>query len=104
MPQRDPIIRQASQKAIRVRNIAFVKEFLSKNPCVGCGESDVVVLDFDHIDPKTKSLGISRMSASMHFSLDRIRAEMAKCQVLCANCHRRKTHKERQDNPSGRFK
>ena len=83
------------QKRIRERNRKYLVDFLMKNPCVVCGEDDIVVLEFDHIDPSTKKFNVSRMVSSQHHSIATIQKEIEKCQVLCANCHRRKTHNER---------
>lgn len=67
-----------------------LKDFCKDNPCKSCGEDDYVVLDFDHIDREDKSYGISEM-VRLGFSWENILKELGKCQVLCANCHRRKT-------------
>lgn len=56
--------------------------------CVVCGESDLVVLDFDHIDSDNKSGPIHLMWT---MSEEKFFAELDKCQLLCANDHRRKT-------------
>lgn len=63
-------------------------EYLSIRPCVDCGESDVVCLEFDHVRGRKQ-----RTVATMigHHSWATILAELAKCDVRCANCHRRKT-------------
>ena len=79
-----------NNKKLKKRNAEYICNFLSANPCVVCSESDIVVLDFDHIDPKTKYKTISEMIRTAS-SLEKIIEEIAKCQVLCANCHRRKT-------------
>jgi hypothetical protein len=65
-----------------------VYEYLRVHPCVDCGESDVVVLDFDH--QRDKKLDVSQM---IHNSVcwERVRAEIEKCEVVCANDHRRRT-------------
>ena len=68
--------------------------YLSTHPCVDCGESDPVVLEFDHIKRETKEAAISEMLARQ-VGWSRILAEIEKCEVRCANCHRRKTAKER---------
>ena len=73
------------------RNQQFVYEYLLLHPCVDCGETDPIVLEFDHIYGKDK--GISQM-ISKH-SLERIKNEIEKCDIRCANCHRRKTARER---------
>ncbi len=58
-----------------------------KGSCVDCGESDPLVLDFDHVRGKKKfSLG----RAYEHGRLQ-VLDELAKCEIRCANCHRRKT-------------
>jgi 5-methylcytosine-specific restriction endonuclease McrA len=68
----------------------LIAEYLSTHPCVDCGEDDPIVLDFDHVGEK--SFGIaSAVQRSMN--LDKVRAEIAKCEIRCANCHRRKTHR-----------
>lgn len=76
------------------RDIArrFVIAYLREHPCVDCGETDPLVLDFDHVRGK-KSYNISDM-IRLIFSIDEIKKEIAKCDVRCANCHRIKTAKE----------
>lgn len=58
-----------------------------KLSCLKCGESDGNCLDFHHRDPAQKSLTLS--IAIAHASLERIQEELTKCDVLCANCHRK---------------
>ena len=62
-------------------------------PDVICGESDPIVLDFDHVRGK-KILNISRMVAQGH-RWEQIEQEIEKCEVRCANDHRRATEKRR---------
>jgi hypothetical protein len=60
----------------------------STHPCVDCGQTDIRCLEFDHVRGE-KSEEISRMLQNLPWSV--IEAEIAKCEVRCANCHRIKT-------------
>lgn len=62
----------------------------SSNGCKDCGEKDPIVLEFDHKDPKTKSFNIGD---SYGKSIDSIKEEILKCDIVCANCHRKRTAK-----------
>jgi hypothetical protein len=76
-------------RVYRNRNALAVYEYLSAHPCVDCGEADPVVLEFDHVRGE-KVRGIARMMSGTH-SVKTIMAEIGKCDVRCANCHRRVT-------------
>jgi Zn finger protein HypA/HybF involved in hydrogenase expression len=67
---------------------AVVAGYLSEHPCVDCGEADLLVLDFDHLRDKAECVGAL---AGRGAPAARILAEIAKCEVRCANCHRRVT-------------
>jgi hypothetical protein len=76
-------------KLARARALsAQVLDHLRDHPCVDCGEADPVVLEFDHLGEKTASVAelVSRTA-----SMTAVDAEMALCEVVCANCHRRRT-------------
>lgn len=79
--------RMAGYKA---ENRIKVADFLIKNPCVACGEKDIRVLQFDHRDPSKKRYAVGTMM-SCGFTWSHIEAEIAKCDVRCANCHIKKT-------------
>lgn len=68
--------------------VAKCVEYLRSHPCVDCGESDPVVLDFDHVRGK-KRFNVAYMIRTYPWSA--VLKEIAKCVVRCANCHRRKT-------------
>jgi hypothetical protein len=76
----------------RDRNANFLVDYLKKHPCVDCGESDPLVMDFDHVRGK-KTAAICLL-ANRGCSIARISEEIQKCQVRCANCHRRITEKQ----------
>lgn len=68
----------------------YINEYLQSHPCVDCGENDIIVLEFDHIvDNKRDAISNLRRS-----SLKAVKEELKKCEVRCANCHRRKTAKQ----------
>ena len=77
------------QRAYRYRKGKAVHEYLLIHPCVDCGEADPIVLDFDHVRGEKKA-NVKRMLAGT-YSLKRVFDEIAKCDVRCANCHRRAT-------------
>lgn len=71
----------------------FIFDYLSNHPCVHCNETDPVVLEFDHL--RDKETNVSTAIKNI-WSIARIKTEISKCQILCANCHRRKTAKDQK--------
>lgn len=90
-------VERARTKALKAQRRLENKEkaitYLRLHPCVDCGEDDPVVLEFDHVTGKK----LKEVSVMLHEGLawETVEAEIQKCQVRCANCHRRKTAKER---------
>lgn len=76
---------------IKARQIArqVVVSHLATNHCVDCGASDMVVLEFDHV--RGEKLGNISWMVGTGRSAETIKAEIEKCDVRCANCHRRVT-------------
>jgi hypothetical protein len=82
----------AELQAHRVkRNRAMIRE--AKNaPCADCGLSfPYYVMDFDHRPGEIKDFALANVTTQTRISGERIRAEIAKCDVVCANCHRIRT-------------
>lgn len=77
-------------KANKARVQDLVIEYLVANPCLDCGESDPVVLEFDHVRGE-KIANVSELILKQNVVL--LFNEIAKCEVVCANCHRRRTGK-----------
>jgi len=73
--------------------IGKVREYLETHPCVDCGERDVRCLEFDHRVRATKFSTIAKMVCRTS-SWSAILREIEKCDVRCANCHRKKTAAE----------
>jgi hypothetical protein len=80
------IIRRA---AIIDRNREYTFNYLNEHPCVDCGESRILALDFDHVRG-LKEYDICEM-VRYGMSLKRIKNEVSKCDIRCSNCHRIKT-------------
>lgn len=83
----------ARNRRLKVKLRAQMLAYLSDKACAHCGNADIRVLDFDHIDPKTKSFSIARAIGDIT-RWDKILEEIKKCQILCANCHKIKTAQE----------
>ena len=112
MATKDPVKRQLAQRKYYEANKALVKarsrerttrtrklvrawlfEYLKTHPCVDCGETNPIILEFDHRADATKHFNIGDVSHK-GTSLRRVQEEVAKCEVRCANCHRKKTYRE----------
>jgi hypothetical protein len=78
------VAKQARQGVLQ----SHILDYLRRHPCVDCGEPDPVVLDFDHVGDK--SANIARLVTDVA-PIVVIDAEVAQCEVVCANCHRRRT-------------
>ena len=79
--------RIASDVVYQSRNQAYVEKYLATHTCIDCGASDPIVLEFDHLRDKSFSIGSVLPRNSWQSILD----EIAKCEVVCANCHRKRT-------------
>src|ERR1051326_2653657 len=82
---------ESAKRAVRKRKQDIRKwldEYKSHLKCVRCGEDHLACLEFHHRDPEKKEMVVSR-TVDWGWSIERILAEIAKCEVLCANCHRK---------------
>jgi hypothetical protein len=86
------IAQAAKQKAqLRLERTRMLLEYFNSHACVDCGESDPVVLEFDHL--RDKSFAVT--AKLVNYRWERILEEIEKCEVVCANCHRRRTARRR---------
>ena len=87
----DKIDKYHKQQKRIIKNKQFIYDYLKNNPCKECGESRVVCLDFNHLE--NKNFGISD-GVNKGYSLNKLKEEIKKCEVLCSNCHRVFTSKQ----------
>lgn len=72
------------------KNYIQLLKYFSNNPCVDCGNSNPLVLEFDHIDRKDKKFNVSDKLRTMPWAT--LLLEIQKCNVRCANCHKIRTN------------
>jgi hypothetical protein len=77
----------ASQHRLRLERTWYLIEYFKTHPCADCGEDDPIVLEFDHLEDKCFDIAQALPYRSWQTILD----EIEKCEVVCANCHRRRT-------------
>lgn len=88
--------RQVSKSIIRTKQryvliTSYVNE-IKRGPCSDCGGAfDPVCMDFDHRPGEVKYRNV----AHLRYNLDAVKAEIAKCDLVCANCHRIRTYRQR---------
>lgn len=75
--------RRARKQAYRINMLDYLKDKL----CENCGNSDIRVLEFDHIDITNKSFNIAR-GIDYTKNWEELLLEIKKCRILCANCHK----------------
>ena len=82
---------RARKQALSRERTQWLLTFFAEHPCLDCGESDPVVLEFDHLGDKAFNVA----QALSYRRWTTILAEIEKCEVVCANCHRRRTARRR---------
>lgn len=82
---------QRAQRKYYTKTVARLSEAKRRlgGACCHCTVSDPRLLQFDHIDPTTKRYNVTQMH---HIDDETFWAEVAKCRLLCANCHQLVTH------------
>lgn len=73
----------------------FITEYKTGKPCVDCGNIyPHYVMDFDHLPQFKKEIRIASQGNS--YSKETLLKEFAKCELVCANCHRERTWKRKK--------
>lgn len=81
--------REQKQRVAKV-----IDYIISISKCKYCPENDPRCLDFHHRDPKTKKFKISG-AVGLGVSFHLLTKELEKCDIVCANCHRKRTTQKR---------
>ena len=81
----------AANKASRLRNKEYVDRIKTENPCLDCGNYfPAICMDFDHLPGFDKHDNVAELTRG-GCSIETIDAEIAKCELVCSNCHRIRT-------------
>lgn len=82
----------AINKRRRHERYAKIRALQEATPCMDCGQRfPYVVMDFDHRDPSTKTDLVSTLVKRM-VEWPKVEAEITKCDIVCACCHRLRTY------------
>lgn len=72
----------------------YIRDIKESKPCTDCGLFyPYYVMDFDHLDGNNKTHNPGHFY--QRYGIKRIDEELAKCELVCANCHRKRTHLRR---------
>jgi hypothetical protein len=82
---------RAVRQRLALKRTRYLIDYFRTHPCVDCGEIDPVVLEFDHLRDKRFAISAQLHGRNWQTILD----EIEKCEVVCANCHRRRTANRR---------
>jgi hypothetical protein len=92
-------IREAKRRTIRLKEPKYWSFYIKTKdvPCLDCKEKYLPeAMEFDHRDPSTK---VKQVSAMLRHSLPKLIVEMSKCDIICRNCHRTRSHRTDDCNP-----
>lgn len=85
---KEVMVKRAKGQSIirKAENKKRVLEYLQSHPCIDCGEREPLLLDFDHVSGEKHKC----VTLMYGFPWEKIAEEISKCEVRCANCHRRR--------------
>jgi hypothetical protein len=96
---KDPEYKRNWFKKIRIRNIQELRK-LREGPCSDCGgKFPWYVMEFDHVPERgKKKCAIAALTGSRRITSKSFSDELAKCDLVCANCHKIRTYKRNGSN------
>lgn len=88
------------QAALRRPKREYVNGIKEATPCADCGRRfPAICMDFDHRPGTVKVAGgVARLTGSGKGSLEQIKLEIEKCDIVCACCHRLRTQSRKDYN------
>ena len=89
-------INKQSRQRLRIQAASYLQEYLSNKACADCGEDDISVLTFDHVRGEKKKNIADLIQGG--YSLETLRVELEKTEIVCFNCHMRREQSRRGYN------
>ncbi len=83
-----------TKQKLRDKYRQWLVDYKKKYQCSDCGITDYRVFEFHHPHNKEKEFTIANAFYN-HYGIERIKREIKKCVIICANCHRIFHHQER---------
>jgi hypothetical protein len=94
-------VKRTRQRYLNFRSI--ITAYKETHPCVDCGKFYAYyVMEFDHV----RGVKLGNLASPGRWgcsSLEKLIAEIEKCEVVCANCHRVRTHQRAQSRYGGKY-
>ncbi|MCU0642056.1 MAG: hypothetical protein MUF61_00560 [archaeon] len=84
------VINHVKERKLKIRK--WLEEYKEGLKCSRCSENHPATIDFHHKNKSKKEQEISYL-AWFGYSIKRIKREIEKCEILCANCHRKAHYK-----------
>lgn len=104
MPYKDKAKWKAYNDRRRQVNTQALREMKS-HPCLDCGKTyPPEVMEFDHVPERgKKKVSISTLKGTRKLTAKTFKEELAKCDLVCANCHKLRTHKRAVEQQAARL-
>ena|GEM_PF-1006732 len=97
--------RKAAVHARKTKFAEYIQEIKAGAGCAICGENHPATLQFHHRDPSQKEFSVGEFATRQLGNMERLKKEIEKCDILCANCHLKylynQNYKTRRARPEG---
>lgn len=91
MPYKNKEIHRQKSRELYERNKESIRQYKSSNPCIDCGNYfEHFIMEFDHREGEVVRFRIGK--GSLGINSPAVVSELKKCDLVCANCHKRRTH------------